>query len=88
MAAFRSAVGHRGRDGKTIEDLRDAVQEFCARARREHMPIEQVLLGVKDALRGLTQLDGDSVEAKNSIRERLVTLAIETYYSDGARDGE
>ena len=86
LCVFRDAV-QRHRDADPgIDDLQSPLRVFCAEARRERMPPEQVLIRVKDALDGLSGFD-DRPTDKQSARTRIISLAIETYYLDREDDG-
>src|SRR5438067_7674855 len=87
LRVFRDAVEHHGGGLTEIEDLRTPLQQFCREARQERMPPEQVLIRVKRALDGLIAYDDVRLREIESARTRIISLAIETYYSDGARDG-
>jgi hypothetical protein len=86
LLVFRAALEqHRG-DGSDIDHLRDPLRQFCAHAVREQMSPEQVLIRVKQALDGLATFDAAHPTERQSIRTRIVSLAILTYYADDGRD--
>jgi hypothetical protein len=82
LRVFRDAVKHHDGDAARIEDLRSALQQFCVQARRERIPPEQVLIRVKHALDGLAAYDDVRLTDAQSARQQIISLAIETYYSD------
>jgi len=82
LRVFRDAVEHHDGDATRIEDLRGALQQFCVQARHERMPPEQVLIRVKHALDGLFAYDDVRLTDAQSARQQIISMAIETYYSD------
>src|SRR5881392_612672 len=82
LRVFRDAVAQHGGDVAEIEDLRTPLKQFCLEARDERMPPEQVLVCVKRALDGLIAYDDVRLRDIESARTRIISLAIETYYSD------
>ena len=87
LRVFRDAIEHLDGDVAEIEGLRTPLQQFCLDARRERMPPEQVLIRVKHALDGMVAYDDVRLRQIEVARTRIISLAIETYYSDGERDG-
>jgi hypothetical protein len=81
LRALRDAVEHHfGRSD--LDDLRRPMGQFCAHARREHMPPEQALIRLKQALDGVAEFRGNHSTEEPSNRDEIISLAIKTYYSD------
>ena len=87
LGAFRDAIGHHAHDARNIDDLKPALRQFCAAARRAELPPEQLVVLVKRALEELPTSNTDAPAVKEDVRTRLVSLAIRTYYSDSHSDG-
>lgn len=51
------------------------------------MPPERLLIAVKAALDGLHVVAVDPPAIRDSVRERIVSLAIRTYYAEPEPDG-
>jgi hypothetical protein len=87
LVVFRTALEqHRG-DGADIDHIHFPLRQFCAHAVREQMTPEQVVIRVKHALEGLAAFDARHPTERQSIRNRIVSLAILTYYADRSGDG-
>lgn len=80
------AIEHPRRGAADIDDLRSALGRFCTQARREQVPPERLLIAVKAALDGLPAQAVDPPGLRDSIRQRIVSLAIRTYYADSGPD--
>jgi hypothetical protein len=81
LRALRDAVEHHcGR--ADLDDLRHPLGQFCAQARREHMPPEQALIRLKQALDGVAEFRGNHSTKEPSNRDEIISLAIRAYYSD------
>lgn len=80
------AIEHHRGGAADIDDLRAALRRFCTEARREHMPPERLLIAVKAALDGLHVVSVDPPAIRDSVRQRIVSLAIRTYYAEPEPD--
>src|SRR5437868_12893039 len=87
LLVFRAAVERQAENGANVEDLRDPLRQFYAYARRARMSPEQVLIRVKHALDGLSSLDAGDPAKRQALRNRIISMAITTYYSERGRDG-
>ncbi len=87
LRELRVAIEHHDRGLTNIDDLRGALRRFCASARLEHLPPERLLVAVKEALDGLPVRSIDPPSVRDSIRQRVVSLAIRAYYGEAAPDG-
>lgn len=85
---FEVAIEHHRHGAADIDDLRSALGRFCAQARREQIPPERLLIAVKAALDGLPALPVDPPAVRDSIRQRIVSLAIQIYYAESGSDGQ
>jgi hypothetical protein len=86
LAAFRHAVEHHIDGANDIEDLKATLRAFCASARREACPPEQMIISVKLALDDLRSARGEAPSMRDEIRNRIVSLAIRSFYA--SQDGE
>jgi hypothetical protein len=77
-----AAIEHHARGATDIDDLRAAVEEFSANARDEKRPPEQFLVALKDALERLPVRALDPPSVQTEIKERIVSLAIRTYFGE------
>jgi hypothetical protein len=78
------AIEQHARGATDIEDLRAAVEEFSANARDERQLPEQLLVALKEALERLPVGAREPPGDQKKIKERIVSLAIQTYFGDGA----
>jgi hypothetical protein len=85
LRVLSSAVALHARDGSGLEHLRMPLREYCTLARREGFGSEQVVIHLKHALADLPVLAIESPTAFDALRARIISFAIEAYYS---RDGE
>ena len=76
------AIEHHARGATDIDDLRAAVEEFSANARDEKRPPEQFLVALKEALERLPVRALDPPSVQTGIKERIVSLAIRTYFGE------
>ncbi len=83
LRELRVAIEHHARGTSNIDDLRAAVEQFSATVRDDKQPPERLLVALKEALERLPAraLDPPSVQSK--IKERIVSLAIQTYFGEG-----
>jgi hypothetical protein len=58
------------------------VEQFSANARDEKYPPEQLLVALKDALERLPAKALDPPSVQTEIKERIVSLAIQTYFGE------
>jgi hypothetical protein len=86
LLELRVAIEHHERGVSNIDDLRAAVELFSANARDENRPPEQLLVALKEALERLPAKGLDPPSAQSRIKERIVSLAIQTYFGE-ARAG-
>jgi hypothetical protein len=77
------AIEQHARGATDIDDMRAAVEEFSANARDEKRPPEQLLVALKEALERLPAKALEPSSVQRGIKERIVSLAIQTYYGEG-----
>jgi hypothetical protein len=82
LRELRVAIEHHARGATDIDDLRCAVEQFSANARDEKYPPEQLLVALKDALERLPAKALDPPSVQTEIKERIVSLAIQTYFGE------
>ena len=78
------AVARHARDGSGIEHLRMPLREYCIRARREGFEAVQVLIHLKQVLADIPLPAIENPTAYDGWRARIISFAIEAYYSDDA----
>jgi len=86
LQCLREAVEHFDGAGAQLNEWRVHLDKFCALARRENVPPEQVLVGVKWALDGLPHRHPANPNPRDVLRNRIVAMAIAAYYSESPRD--
>ena len=84
LRELRVAIEHHARGVSDIDDLRAAVEQFCANARDENQPPERVLVMLKEALERLPAKALEPPSVQTRIKERIVSLAIQTYFGEPA----
>jgi len=87
LRTLRVAIEQHDRGATDIDDLRDALTAVCAQARRERVAPERLLVAVKTALDELPVAGCDPL-VRTAIKQRIVSLAIRTYYAEGNSDGQ
>ncbi len=84
LRELRVAIEHHARGVSNIDDLRAAVELFSASARDENRPPEQLLVALKEALERLPAKALDPPSVQSRIKERIVSLAIQTYFGEAS----
>ncbi len=84
LRELRVAIEHHARGVTNIDDLRAAVEQFSANARDENRPPEQLLVALKEALERLPAKALDPPSVQSRIKERIVSLAIQTYFGEAS----
>ena len=84
LRVLRVAIEHHARGVSNIDDLREAVELFSASARDEKRPPEQLLVALKEALERLPAKALDPPSVQSRIKERIVSLAIQTYFGEAS----
>src|ERR1043166_3350500 len=84
----READRHRA-GASAFDELRLSVRLLCVLARQESIQPEHLLVNLKRVLNDHLKTDAESIERRTSVESRIVTYAIESYYSDAAstKDG-
>lgn len=82
LREFRVAIEQHDRAVVEIDDLRDSLRDYCALARHEHLTPERVVVAVKEVVDAIPTRADEAVIARQSVKERVVTLAIESYFAD------
>ena len=83
--AIAEQLGAALEDGKSQQELRAIVQQWCAEARRRKLAPEQFLVVIKSQfvrLPSLRSRPGDD-PAHTTALERLVSMCIEEYFQNG-----
>lgn len=71
--------------GRNLEALREPLRALSSCAREERIPPERVLVKIKELLHDVTGYDTMPLQARDTVRERLVQMVIAAYYSEGDR---
>lgn len=82
LRELRVAIEHHARGATDIDDLRGAVERFSANVRDGQHPPEQLLVAVREALERLPARALDPPSVQTEIKERIVSLAIQTYFGE------
>jgi hypothetical protein len=79
--SLRAAHAHAGRGPVPSAEWRRALRLVCQNARRSHVPIEQLLVALKQALAPLCDVFGVPYgQERVAFTSRLVTICIEEFY--------
>ena len=65
-----------------LDSLREPLRTLCICARRDHVPPERVLVVLKQLLHEVAPYESLSPQVRDTLRGRLVEMAIDAYYAD------
>lgn len=65
-----------------LESMREPLRTLCVCARRERVPPERMLVVLKQLLHDVAPYGALSPQARDTLRGRLVEMAIDAYYAD------
>jgi len=88
LHAISGAIGDVG-DGLRLDDLNEPLRLLCAAAREKSLHAESVVIELKRAIDGSPLYDGQSLDKRAELRSRIISRAIQIYYSEitPTRDG-
>ena len=81
LTALASVIRQAGADGSKRVGLQIHVLDYCARARREGVTPEQMIVRLKQTLDGALSITIDDPTAHET-RTNIISLAINAYYDD------
>lgn len=92
-SAIRSAVAMQLSAGRRSEtggaQLRAAVHGVCVDARKRGIPVERLLIAVKQACASTPEIQSRSSDPQAvEVVNRVVSVCIQEYYADGRLDSE
>jgi hypothetical protein len=84
LQALESAMRDYATTGMTPSSLEPALAQLAAEAREKKIRAEHLLIALKDVWFALPAVErARSPEEQNSILQRIVTLSVRAYYSQG-----
>ncbi len=83
LVAVREAIQSHDGDGSGRDHLRVLIRLLCVFARQDKMPPERLLVELKNTLATVPERDALAVQKREDMRNRVIELTIESYFSDG-----
>jgi hypothetical protein len=84
FAALKDALQHTVRETSGISSIRAPIDRLCRCAHDEGIAPERLLIRLKQTIDSLPDIDHRHIPETSEMRVRIVSLAIDAYFSEAA----